>query len=215
MRKLCILLVVLLFNLNSYSQSESYPQGLYMSLQEVLEKKPSVDYKVELEQRSPGKIKMNGGNDYQLNSDDKSVKRSFLLKEVYAYSEDEALYLNCLNYELQPWYAKVEGENSKYFFFKAGIPMNAKRYSYKSSDLSNMFGGIGAAFGAAKRAMVRIPYLLDKTSGEVVLVSHKNIGTYLNEVPDLMEAYQSESENESLEVITNYLLKWIEQDSKE
>src|SRR5690606_22909075 len=135
--------------LNSYSQSDNYPQGLYMNLQEVLDKKPSVDHKVELEQRSPGKIKMNGGNDYQLNSEDKSVKRSFLFKEVYAYSENSDLYLNCFNFELQGWYAKVEGENSNYFFFKAGIPMNPKRYGYKSSDLSSMFGGVVGAFGAA------------------------------------------------------------------
>lgn len=212
MRNLGMLLVFVFLSINVQSQTENYPQGLYMNLQEVLDKKPSAALKVELEQRSPGKIKMNGGNDYQINSDDKTVKRSFLLKEVFAYSEGSHLYLNCLNFELQTWYAKVEGENGNYFFFKAGIPMNPKRYGYKSSDLSNMFGAIGGAFGGAKMAMARLPYLLDKNSGEAVLVSHKNIGNYIGSSPRLSDAYENEPEKESLEVISGYLLKWIQND---
>ena len=205
-----LLLVFIFFNSTAIAQADNYPQGLYMNLQEVLDKNPSADHKVALEQRSSGKIKMNGGNDYQINSEDKSIKRSFLLKEVYAYSEGSALYLNCFKYELQAWYSKVEGENTKYFFFKAGIPMNSKRYGFESSDLSSMFGGVFAAFGAAKRAMVRLPYLLDKHSGEVVLVADKNIREFIGTIPQLFDDYEKEQEKDNVDVISTYILKWIE-----
>lgn len=207
-----VILVFLFICLNNavYAQTESYPQGLYMDLQEVFDKKPSGDHSVELEERSAGKIKMNGGNDYQINSVDKAVKRAFLFKEVYAYSEGSDLYLNCYKYELQAWYTRVEGENQKYFFFKAGIPMNAKRYGFESSDLSNMFGGVFAAFGAAKRAMIRLPYLLDKDSQQAVLVSHKNIRDYIGTSPQLVDDYEKEQEKDNVDVISGYLLKWIQ-----
>lgn len=50
-----------------------------MSFQEVKEKKPSENYTVELEKISKGKIKMNGGNDYQLNPVNKNVKSTLTL----------------------------------------------------------------------------------------------------------------------------------------
>lgn len=202
-----ILLAVLCHPL--YAQMENYPKGLYMNIQEVFDKKPSEDYNVELEKRSSGKIKMNGGNDYQINSEDKAVKRSFLLKDVYAYSEGSELYLNCFKYELQYWYTKIEGENNKYFFFRAGIPMNPQRHGLKSSELSNMFGVFGA-FGAAKRAMIRLPYLLDKASQDVVLVSDKNIRDYIGSSKYLIDEYENEQDKNDVDVISNYLLKWMQ-----
>jgi len=105
-----------------------------------------VDLFVEIlslkELRTKGKIKMNGGNDYQLNPVDKNVKRKVLKKQVYAYSDGNDLFLNSFKHELQFWYSKVEGENENYFVFNAGIPMNMKRYGMESSDISYMFGGI-------------------------------------------------------------------------
>ena len=88
--------------------------------------------------------------------------------------------------------------------------MNSKRYGFESSDLSSMFGGVFAAFGAAKRAMVRLPYLLDKHSGEVVLVSDKNIRDFIGTIPQLFDDYEKEQEKDNVDVISTYILKWIE-----
>ena len=206
-----ILIFVFIFIIHVVdAQTENYPEGLYMNLQEVLDKAPSGKHSVELEERSAGKIKMNGGNNYQINSEDKTVKRSFVFKDVYAYSDGSELYLNCFKHELQAWYTKIEGENNNYFFFKAGIPTNPKRYGFESSDLSNMFGGVIAAFGAAKRAMIRLPYVLDKDSQEIVLVSDKNIRDYIKTSPQLVDAYEKEQEKDHVDVISNYLMKWIQ-----
>ena len=209
MKNLILIIALICFNNHSNAQTSSYPEGVYMDLQEVLDKAPSKTAHVELEHRTPGKIKMNGGNDYQINALDKDVKRSFFLKEVFAYSDGTDLYINSLKYELQYWYSKVEGENENFFFFKAGIPMNPKKFGLENSDVSYMFGGIVGAFGAAKRALIRLPYVLDKPTKAPILVSQKNIRDYIGGSPGLVEAYDNETEKDAVEVISKYLLKWM------
>ena len=64
-----------------------------MTFDEILQNKPSANYNVALEKRTEGEIKMNGGNDYQLNALDNSTNRGQLKKEVEGYSDGENLYL--------------------------------------------------------------------------------------------------------------------------
>ena len=78
MKKVLLIFFLCLVNQNLKAQTESYPTGIYMNFQEVMNKKPSENFNVELEKRSKGKIKMNGGNDYQLNPVDKNVKKKIL-----------------------------------------------------------------------------------------------------------------------------------------
>ncbi|TXE09081.1 hypothetical protein ES711_03870 [Gelidibacter salicanalis] len=209
MKNLILMIALICFNNHSNAQISSYPEGVYMDLQEVLDKAPSKTANAKLEHRTPGKIKMNGGNDYQINPLDKDVKRSFFLKDVFAYSEGTDLYINCSKYELQYWYSKVEGENENFFFFKAGIPMHPKKFGLENSDVNYMFGGFVGAFGAAKRALIRLPYVLDKPTKAPILVSQKNIRDYIGGSPRLVEAYDKETEKDAVEIISKYLLKWI------
>ena len=209
MKKITLVFLLLVMNYTLKAQIETYPKGIYMSFQEVKEKKPSENYIVELEKRSKGKIKMNGGNDYQLNPVNNNVKKKVLKREVYAYSDGNDLFLNSLKHELQFWYSKVEGENDNYFIFNAGTPMNLKRYGMESSDISYMFGGIIAGFSAAKRALIRLPYIMDKNTQDVILVSEKNIRELMGESTDLIAEYEKETEKNNIEIITQYLLKWV------
>ncbi|MFK7905309.1 MAG: DUF6563 family protein [Chitinophagales bacterium] len=208
MKNTLFLVAILMFNVQVKPQNDAYPKGLYMNFQEVVEKSPSQHYDVELEERTKGKIKMNGGNDYQLNTITDNVKKKFLKRDVYAYSDGTDLYINCLKYELQLWYSKIEGENEKYFLFKAGIPMFPKDYGMKNTDISYMFGLIGA-FSAAKKALIRLPYLLNKESQEVILVSEKNITEVIGSSLELAMEFDKETEKEDVEVLSKYLLKWI------
>ena len=202
MKKIILFIFLIVINYTLKAQIEKYPKGIYMSFQEVLDKNPSENYTVELEKRTKGKIKMNGGNDYQLNPVNKNVKKKILKREVYAYSNGTDLFLNSFKHELQFWYSKVDGENDNYFVFNAGIPMNLKKYEMESSDISYMFGGIIAGFSAAKRALIRLPYLMDKNTQEVILVSEKNIRKLINESPDLIMEYEEETKK------NNWCQKW-------
>ena len=209
MKKITLIFFICLSSYILKAQTESYPKGIYMNFQELVDKKPSESYPVELEKRSKGKIKMNGGNDYQLNPVNKNVKKKILKRDVYAYSDGTDLFLNSFKHELQFWYSKVEGENNNYYVFNAGIPMNMKRYGMESSDISYMFGGIIAGFSAAKRALIRLPYVMDKNTQDVILVSEKNIRELMGEKTDLIAEYEKETEKDSFETLNNYLLKWI------
>tara|TARA_B110000858_G_C17656843_1_gene405336 strand:+ start:222 stop:590 length:369 start_codon:yes stop_codon:yes gene_type:complete len=115
MKKIALFIFLIIINYTLNAQTEKYPKGIYMSFQEVIDENPSENDTVELEKRTKGKIKMNGGNDYQLNPVDKNVKRKVLIKQVYAYSDGNDLFLNSFKHELQFWYSKVEGENENYF----------------------------------------------------------------------------------------------------
>ena len=192
MKKIALFIFLIIINYTLKAQTEKYPKGIYMRFQEVIDKNPSENDTVELEKRTKGKIKMNGGNDYQLNPVDKNVKRKVLKKQVYAYFDGNDLVLNSFKHELQFWYSKVEGENENYFVFNAGIPMNMKRYGMESSDISYMFGGIISGFSAAKRALIRLPYLMDKNTQEVILVSEKNIRDLIGESSDCITSAKSE-----------------------
>lgn len=209
MKKIVLIFVICLFNHTLIAQTESYPHGIYMSFQEVMDKSPSENPVVELEKRSQGKIKMNGGNDYQLNPVDKNVKTKTLKREVYAYSNGDDLFLNSFKHELQFWYSKVEGENDRYFLFNAAIPMNMKRYGMESSDISYLFGGIIAGFSAAKKALIRLPYLMDKSTQDVILVTEKNIGELMKDATELVAEYEKEAKKEDVETLNKYLLNWI------
>ena len=209
MKKIALFIFLIIINYTLKAQTEKYPKGIYMRFQEVIDKNPSENDTVELEKRTKGKIKMNGGNDYQLNPVDKNVKRKVLKKQVYAHSDGNDLFLNSFKHELQFWYSKVEGENENYFVFNAGIPMNMKRYGMESSDISYMFGGIISGFSAAKRALIRLPYLMDKNTQEVILVSEKNIRDLIGESSDLVMEYEKETEKDNVETLTKYLTKWI------
>ncbi|ALM08567.1 hypothetical protein SB49_12695 [Sediminicola sp. YIK13] len=209
MKNILLIILLVVANYSIKAQTDTYPKGSYMNFQEILDKTPSENFSVELEKRSKGKIKMNGGNDYQLNPIDENIKNNVLKKEVYAYSDGNDLYLNSFQHELQFWYSKVDGENDNYFVFNAGIPMNMKRYGMKSSDISYMFGGIIAGFSAAKRALIRLPYLMNKNTQEVILVSEKNIRDLMNGSTELIAEYEKETEKDNVETLNKYLIKWV------
>jgi hypothetical protein len=209
MRNLIVILSLALLSSTVHSQNDKYPEGFYMSFEETIKKSPSKNYNIELEKRSKGKIKMNGGNDYQLNPVDQNINKKFLKRDVYAYSDGTDLYLNCYKYELQFWYTKIVGENDKYFVFNAGLPMYPKRFGIESSNISHMFGGIISGFSAAKKALIRLPYLLDKDSQEVILVSEKNIKDFIGNSTELVTEFDNEPEKDSIETLSKYLLKWI------
>ena len=210
MKQLFVLTVLMTLNQTIKAQDIAYPEGMYMTFQEIIDKTPSEDFKVQLEKRTKGKIKMNGGTDFQINPINKNVKKKTLKKEVIAYSDGLNLYINGLVYQLQFWYSRVEAENDNYFVFKAGIPMNPARYGIESmNDYSIMFGGVIGGFGAAKRALIRLPYVLDKETKEPVLVSEKNINDFIDSNSDLYQAYSKEQNKDDIDLILKYLIMWI------
>ena len=80
MKQLFITLIaIFLFSIEAMSQNR-YPQGLYMSFDEIRQHQPSVLCSLQVVRRSNFDISMNGGNDYKIESDDKAYKKSIKKK---------------------------------------------------------------------------------------------------------------------------------------
>ncbi|UJH68085.1 DUF6563 family protein [Allomuricauda sp. SCSIO 65647] len=147
-----------------------------MTLEEVLEKNPSLDADLIVEKRTLGEIKMSGGNDYRLVSKNKSVSRKDIKKKITAYSNGDTLYLNCHKMKVQSWYSPVL-KKGRFLFFVGGISQEQNLFDYQiqeseTSTFWKSFGGIGGGIQGAKLAQLRFPYLIDTEQNEL---------TYLNE----------------------------------
>lgn len=207
MKNIIIALLIVL-SVNTYGQTK-YQKGIYLSYEEIIQNKPSANYNVELEKRTEGEIKMNGGNDYQLNPLDKSTDRAELKKVVDAYSDGENLYLNCTKLEISKWYAKVISDK-KYFVFSGSFPNKYKEYGLELDKLPFMFGGLGGGLSAMKLAMLRFPYIMEKSTKKITLVSEKNITEILANDKELLEKYNQDSQKNKMETILKYLAEWNE-----
>ena len=78
----------------------TYPKGVYLSFEEIKTKSPGLEVELDVERRTRGEIKMNGGNDYKLFKSDKSIPKKTIKKEYYAYSDGDSLYINCIHYRV-------------------------------------------------------------------------------------------------------------------
>lgn len=201
---------ILLFCLISFlavGQSTDYPKGVYMSFDEIIKKSPSVSEELEIERRTPGDIKMSGGNDYKLFKSDKSVKKKTIKKEYYAYSDGDSLYINCIHYKIQPWYAPVLSDG-KFMVIRGGIsmiPTIQKEQLNNQAQLGYMFGAIGGAFQGAKLAMLRFIYVIDKETNQIKTISSDYLHELLSDTPELLKQYEAEEEKANQEIFIKYL----------
>lgn len=154
-----LLMTGLIFQLNAQT---TYPEGVYMSMEEIRTKSPSKQLNIEIIERTKGDIRMNGGNDYKLVSPDKSVKKRVLKKDIWAISDGTHLYINCLQHKCQTWYAQVDTEGDSLFFNGGVSPLE--------STSAMVLGG---AIGGAAIATKRFPYALDLNSGKLSRVEEK------------------------------------------
>jgi len=165
-----------------------------MSFDELVSKTPTENYDVKIQKREPSEIQFNGGNDYKLVSEDKSIKKRVLKKDIWAISDGHTLYINGLNYKCQQWYSKVDDEG-KYLIFKAAVP---------NSEAATA-GLLGGAIGGAMIAERRYVYLIDAKTGEFSLVKKKNIHEVLSDFPEKLSEYDKEEDPKSVDVIFKYV----------
>ncbi|TVZ26908.1 hypothetical protein JM83_1907 [Gillisia sp. Hel_I_86] len=191
----------------SATSQEIYPQGSYMSLEELKAKTPSKNFDLTIERRTKSDIKMNGGNNYKLISADKSIKRKVLKKEIVAHSTGDSIFINGWPYKLQTWYSKIISDG-KYFVFTAGIPMN-KTMQTKEMQSGMAFGAIGGGSAGASLAMKRFLYLLDKETNKIRMIDREVMTELLTEYPELLDEYNLEREKDEIPTQIEYLKIWL------
>lgn len=199
---LTIILSVTVFSF-SFAQDSSYPKGAYMSFEEIVSRSPSVQIDLGVLKRTKGDIKMVGGNDYKLTSEDKAVKSKFLKKEIWAYSLGDTLYLNCFRYEVQPWYAAVISDGD-YLVFRGGLSQNSEEQE-RQMQMGYSFGAIGGALAGAKLALLRFLYAVDKNTHQIITVTPESLRGLLQKNNELLNRFEEEPNKESEEVLLKYL----------
>jgi hypothetical protein len=202
-----LILVAFTITISSFGQTTEYPKGVYMSFDEIKSKSPSVAAELEIELRTKGDIKMNGGNDYKLFKSDKSISKTIIKKEYYAYSDGDSLYINCIHYKIQPWYATVLSDG-KFLVIRGGIsmiPKIQKEQLDNQAQLGYMFGAIGGAIQGAKLAMLRFIYVIDKETNQITTVSSDYLSELLSGTPELLQQYKAEPEKADQALFIKYL----------
>ena len=93
--------------MSTFGKKTEYPKGVYLSFEEIRSKYPSLMEELEISRRTNAEIKMNGGKDYELFKSDKSISKKIIKQEYYIYSNGDSLYINCIHYKIQSWYAPI------------------------------------------------------------------------------------------------------------
>lgn len=75
-----IAILSLLFIFSATNGQQNYPKGVYMTIEEIKSKTPSQKGEFTVVKRTNGDIKMNGGNDYKIETTDPKTKKSFIKK---------------------------------------------------------------------------------------------------------------------------------------
>lgn len=197
-------LILAVISLSASGQQQNYPKGAYMDFDEIVNKTPSEEYDLEVIKRTKGDIKMVGGNDYKIFSSDKSIKNKILKKEVWAYSDGDTLYLNCFQYKVQPWYAKVISDGD-YLVFRGGLSQHMDEQK-KQMEIGFYFGAIGGAMAGAKMAMLRFLYVVEKKTNEIFTVTPGFMEELLGTDAELLTQFNEESNKESEEILLKYLI---------
>lgn len=195
--------LLILFGFQANAQQQKYPKGAYMSFEEIVKKTPSQQLDLTIEKRTKGDIKMVGGNDYKLTTEDKSIEKKMLKTELWGYSAGDTLYINCFQYKVQPWYACVVSDG-KYLIIRAGLSQNQDLYK-KQMKMAVLFGAMGGAFAGAKMALMRFVYTIDKSTNSLKMINSEALKELLADRKDILAQYEQEPNKEDDQILIKYL----------
>ena len=215
MIKFFIVIIALFLCPSSNAQTDISPQGIYMNINEIINEAPFKKVTLEVKRRSISDIKMSGGNDYKLISLDNSISKKAIRKQILAYSTGDTLFINCLRYKVQPWYASVISAG-RYLAFIGGISQEENLFNYQTQkDKSynfwkNIGGGISGGISGAKLALKRFLYVIDTKSDELSMIDEDTIRRLLAEKDlGLLKQYDADIKENKQEEIEALLLKYV------
>jgi hypothetical protein len=192
MKTFLLFFFLLLAPIFVYCQSNHFPKGAYMSFDEILERAPSRQLDLKLLRRTQGDIKMNGGNDFKLESEDNSISKKTIKKEIWAYSFGDTLYVNCKKYMMQTWYAPLISDG-EYLVIKAGLS-NYIEEQKKQRNIGYTFGALGGGIQGAQLATLRFLYVIDKKTKVAQTVIDERMPDILKTREDLLKEFNMETE---------------------
>ncbi|MFN0049301.1 MAG: DUF6563 family protein [Cytophagales bacterium] len=188
-----LIFIAALLSLSSFSQTPSFPKGVYMSIVEIINRNPSQQYTIGIQKRTSGDITMNGGNEYKIVSTDGAIKKSILKKEVWGYSNGDTMLVNGYHFAIQTWYCKMLNEG-KYLIFHGATPNN-------EASAAVLLGGAIAAVAIAGQNFL---YVIDPATKEAYKLK-KHLPKILEQYPDLKQAFEMEKDKKDNQTLIKYI----------
>lgn len=197
---LCISLLFLCLSLMSLYPTSSFPKGLYMTLDEIKKRTPSLQCKVIVEEQSQDAKVWMETNDYRLLPEGKCVSQHKLKRKVWAYSDGEHLYVNCRTIKLQLWYAKVLTTGRFLVFYENRVSQNIK-------DAAVLGGLIGAhiAINSTQKPIDRYLQVIDLKESMRYFVDSACVKKALTEHPELLQNFETELDKNNHKTLLAYL----------
>ena len=188
------LLIFFLFSTCCVAQTNKFPDGIYLTLEQLKSRTPAFNTYLLTEKRTVRQITMNGGNEYKLSSRNDSLKESFIKNQIFCYVKDDSIFLNGKPHGFQQWYA-LSQTSGNFLVFKSGMA------------ISNYNGGMGGAIGGAiaGASKKKYWYVLSLRTGNIKDFDQDYLVARLQEAPDLLEKYNLEESKDAESVMIQYV----------
>jgi hypothetical protein len=178
--------------------NENFPRGCYMNLEELKSRNPSIHCPLQVKGRDDDTDKVwIWAEDFRLVSKNKCLTKTQINNEVWAYSNDTFLYLNCKAVKLQSGYTRVL-TNGRFLAF----------YENWVSLAMGLPGGfiVGAIVaGTVTKPTGRYLQVIDLKTSMRYLVDSSYIEKTLKDFPALHEKFSKEGRPNDSDVHIGYL----------
>jgi len=195
-RNFLVLLFVML-TWQTQSQNTEYPKGAYLTIEDLVVKKPSLKIKLDIHKRSVSDLKWNSGNDYKLKSE--RISRKAIKKEFLAYSNGKSLFINCMRYKIQDGYSQIK-MSGRYMVFTAGLSSDSSLKTYQlqtneDPDFWKYVGVKGQDVSKINKKFLRFLYVIDTKSNRLFMIDEIGMRKLLVKTDaDLLQQYNEEIE---------------------
>lgn len=189
-RKQKVLDTLVYYNINRIETI--LPAGLYMSINEIKDKKPTLHCSIKLERRNNYDYENGVGGNVMLFAEDDCIGRNKLKMDAWLYSTGVRCYINLERLKLQAFYSPVITMGRFLAFYK-------NETSKTVENANNWGGSIGSEIAMATGHDYKKLYVIDTQSLMLHPVNDEYMKKALEDYPELLKKYNAEqSENNEL-----------------
>lgn len=187
--------LLILISSNAFAQQDTvYPAGCYMSIEELQTKAPTKHCRLQVSTKKGGTFLGFEANDYTLSSADKCFSKKDI-RDMFAYSDGNVLYLNGAKHDLQGAYVQIVMRGKNYMAF-LGARSTGEAFA-------TMLMGSGSVENS--EAGKRYLYALDMKTGKSYYADEDYMSKMLTAYPDLKALYDKEANKGADETLLKYL----------
>jgi len=177
------ILLVVLHSSSLFGQKPNFQPGIYFTLDQLRTGISDKRINLNIEKRSGSDIALNGGNEYRIKSESDSMKKSTIKKKVYAYVENDSIFINGWYHNLQIWYGLAMTKGN-YILFRGCLR------NEDAAAIAFLGGMIGSAIASKSGHL----YILSLRTGNINYCSIEYLEKRIEEnKPDLLTHFKNES----------------------